>query len=279
MSRDLCSHPAYKLLTIRHVPQVPESCVAFSNESYNGLIRRLHGMFSRLSIIDLDGSNPHIDRSVGNVSEPCEAAAVEYYPRPVEEVFQRPSFVPIYIGSLHASASPLFLPLSKSPSTNMASVLRCVTLQQFAKTRVPGNGPGKIDAGLNLDSTTRVAGHTNIAVGCWLSVRGKSVKDAVVDVFQNNVRYWKHSIDPLKIFLDTDPLLVFDKSASLVSNCQTPVIALQSVLERAEKMASARAYIHQYERYGIGFSEIRDAIRRLHTIIYSYQNLGRNQYG
>jgi tubulin delta len=40
----LCSHPSYKLLTIRDVPLIPPKSVAFSTHNWNGLLKHLKQM-------------------------------------------------------------------------------------------------------------------------------------------------------------------------------------------------------------------------------------------
>uniref|UniRef100_A0A0G4HD30 Tubulin delta chain n=1 Tax=Chromera velia CCMP2878 TaxID=1169474 RepID=A0A0G4HD30_9ALVE len=63
--RHLCSHPAYKMVTSRVVPQVRDGALSFSEESWSGLVRRLQGMYRRHSVVDLEHGDPVVEFAGG----------------------------------------------------------------------------------------------------------------------------------------------------------------------------------------------------------------------
>lgn len=69
------------------------------------------------------------------------------------------------------------------------------------------------------------------------------------------------------------PLLGYEKSASVLSNCQTSVNALDNMVSKAWGMFAMRAYTHWYTRYGMQEEEFIDCFAKLEQIIKNYKSL------
>ena len=64
-----------------------------------------------------------------------------------------------------------------------------------------------------------------------------------------------------------------EKSVTLLSNCQTPVSSLDTVVHKAWNMFAMRAYVHWYTRYGMAEEEFIDSFACLEQVVQNYKNL------
>eukprot|EP00920_Eleutheroschizon_duboscqi_P016986 GHVT01040570.1.p1 GENE.GHVT01040570.1~~GHVT01040570.1.p1 ORF type:complete len:122 (+),score=22.17 GHVT01040570.1:439-804(+) len=70
-----------------------------------------------------------------------------------------------------------------------------------------------------------------------------------------------------------DPLEVasLGASASLLTNCCTPVPALQRLLRSAGRLAASSAYIHQLEANGVERCQLLQALGEVRQVVASYE--------
>eukprot|EP00928_Gymnodinium_smaydae_P048026 TRINITY_DN32074_c0_g1_i1.p1 TRINITY_DN32074_c0_g1~~TRINITY_DN32074_c0_g1_i1.p1 ORF type:complete len:473 (-),score=58.45 TRINITY_DN32074_c0_g1_i1:261-1679(-) len=85
---------------------------------------------------------------------------------------------------------------------------------------------------------------------------------------------WRLAVDPLQVYADPHQLGTLERSIGLLSNCQTVLPVLSSTGTRAAQMLRAGAYLHQYERHGVGREEMSDALLEFAQITHSYEQLG-----
>ena len=65
----------------------------------------------------------------------------------------------------------------------------------------------------------------------------------------------------------------YSRSAVLVSNSQACLPVLQRVNSKGIELFKAGAYLHQYEQYGVGQEEFRDAFLEVGQTIQHYRAL------
>ena len=64
------------------------------------------------------------------------------------------------------------------------------------------------------------------------------------------------------------------KSATLITNDSSVVPPLSTLLSRVDRKLKAKAYIHQFEGYGVGINEFYDAFHCVEQVLGNYENLG-----
>jgi len=77
----------------------------------------------------------------------------------------------------------------------------------------------------------------------------------------------------INVFLDHEKIGRRDKTLSMISNCQTPLSMLTHTSSRAASMLRGRAYLHQYEKYGVGCEQIANAILSMEQIRKNYEEV------
>lgn len=77
----------------------------------------------------------------------------------------------------------------------------------------------------------------------------------------------------LKVVRDKHGLDRNDRSLCLLTNTGEQMSILNIVSERAHKMLASKAYLHHYEKYGLGEMEIVDYLTVIESIINNYAAL------
>ena len=78
---------------------------------------------------------------------------------------------------------------------------------------------------------------------------------------------------PLIASYDNAQLGGHEKMAALLTNSQCVVRPLDSMLEKAQRMFDAGAYVHQYEAHGVERSTFEDAFTCLEQVVQNYRSL------
>ncbi|XP_002735635.1 tubulin delta chain-like [Saccoglossus kowalevskii] len=115
----------------------------------------------------------------------------------------------------------------------------------------------------------------NKSIANLLLLRGKDVNTANVDGFQESCLYapWVPSDAVCSVWATPRPFNLYEKSATLLSNSQSPIAALNTVVGKAWNMFASRAYVHQYIRYGLAEEDFVDSFAGLEQVIKSYSEL------
>eukprot|EP00307_Rebecca_sp_RCC1486_P003274 CAMPEP_0119431730 /NCGR_PEP_ID=MMETSP1335-20130426/46476_1 /TAXON_ID=259385 /ORGANISM="Chrysoculter rhomboideus, Strain RCC1486" /LENGTH=91 /DNA_ID=CAMNT_0007457537 /DNA_START=33 /DNA_END=311 /DNA_ORIENTATION=- len=82
------------------------------------------------------------------------------------------------------------------------------------------------------------------------------------------------SSSPLLVSASERHVQGHDKMATLVSNSQLVLPPMQRLVSRACALFSARAYVHQYERYGMAADELFLQLAALERVCHAYAELG-----
>ena len=85
---------------------------------------------------------------------------------------------------------------------------------------------------------------------------------------------WRSTYSPVKLWHQPRMLSRYEKSLTLLSNSQMPVFKIDSLVNKAWNMFSAKAYIHQYVKYGnFEEEELLNAFIFAEQLIKNYKNI------
>ncbi|XP_038059723.1 tubulin delta chain-like [Patiria miniata] len=136
-----------------------------------------------------------------------------------------------------------------------------------------------IEEGINwhmkLPSKPSPSSLHNKSLAAFLTVRGKESDKVDLAEFDNSALYadWVPNSAAFAAQWHERPFSGHEKTASLLSNCQTPVWMLDQVLGKAWGMFAMRAYVHWYTRYGVTEEEFIDCFAGLEQVVQNYKQL------
>ncbi|KAL9654323.1 hypothetical protein ABK040_010354 [Willaertia magna] len=125
----------------------------------------------------------------------------------------------------------------------------------------------------------------------WDSVINKSIANLLIlrgkDIntinYQQHVQPFLHPklyssfIPPqeaMKIFVNRDVgFNGYDKTAFMLSNCQSVINPLNRTIVKAFEMYNCNAYLHHYKRYKVGKEEMTDMFCKVEQILFDYQQI------
>ena len=112
------------------------------------------------------------------------------------------------------------------------------------------------------------------ALAHWLVLRGAGAREADVGSLARERLYapWAGA-SPLLVSANERPLSPQDRAAVLVSNSQLVLPPLRRLATRACALFAERAYVHQYERHGMGADELAMRLAQLEQLVHSYAEL------
>ncbi len=130
-----------------------------------------------------------------------------------------------------------------------------------------------IDEGMNWSCkpyTNRFKSLANLLI-----VRGKDLESMATDTFKDEDLYcrWVPESMRLSSWGSDVPFNRYEKSCSLVSNnasCRQP---LDRTIEKAWKMYCAKAYIHQYQKFGLSEEHFMEAFVKVEQLLKDYSIL------
>ncbi|PNH05043.1 Tubulin delta chain [Tetrabaena socialis] len=193
----LCPHPAYRLLTLRAIPQLPPASIDFTTFTWPAILKRLRQMLITGSVLE-EG----MDWSV----------------------------------------------TSNSPGAGQPT---------YASAQAGGGGGAR----------------SNRAVASWLVLRGQGAADVDASDFADPALHTPWAVDPLAVSYSAHKFGRCLMSASLLSNDRRCVGPIQRMQEHAYGMLASRAYVHQYEKYGMGVSDFEACFARIEDIAQHYSML------
>ena len=84
---------------------------------------------------------------------------------------------------------------------------------------------------------------------------------------------WVPAGDRLRAFASPFPHGSYEKSMTLLSNSSAIAAPLEAVTSKAWKMFSARAYLHQYQSFGLAQDDFLDCFASVEQIIKNYKEI------
>ena len=142
------------------------------------------------------------------------------------------------------------------------------------KLPVPSN-PDGADFHLRPCESRRLTEKFNKSIANLLVLRGVDVHQSDLTSFNDPRLHanWVPSSCGNTIWCHPRPFNHYEKSVTLLSNSQTPVAPLNSVVQKAWNMFTSRAYVHQYLKYGMTEDHFVDSFAATEQIIRNYSSL------
>ncbi|GLC37998.1 hypothetical protein PLESTB_000447600 [Pleodorina starrii] len=209
----LCCHPAYRMLTLRAIPQLPPASIDFTTFTWPAILKRLRQMLVTGSALE-EG----MDWSVTPHSTPGPAAA--------------------------------------------AAAAGCLA----------GGGAAAAATAAGAGASGGVP-RVNRAVANWLVLRGQGAGEVDVGDFADPALTASWAVDPLSVSYSGAKFGRCLMSASLLSNDRRCVGPIQRMQEHAYGMLASRAFVHQYETYGMSVSDFQACFARIEDIAQRYARL------
>lgn len=252
----LCSHPAYKFLSVKTVPQTSSESVTYTFDRWESLLKSLYrmqarGAFSELGDGQLGGHRKHLNAGLKpHVSSSATAGRNE-------------DVIPCV-------ASQLILRGHEAETT---SHLMYTSQQQMASDPYSAptpRYPSNYRAFPVNDGVTKYRG--GVAIGSSTSSTVGSTSGALRPIWTLKHVSWAPS-PAYTVNYSNDSCNGYQRSACLVTNCRSAILPLEKAFEKGSIMLSAGAYIHQYEACGLEKHDFLDAFRRTGQIIRNYTDL------
>jgi tubulin delta len=113
------------------------------------------------------------------------------------------------------------------------------------------------------------------ALAQWLVLRGPGAAEADARALAREQLYVGWAAQPsLLVSCSERTVEAREKTATLVANSQLVVRPLRRLVARACALFAERAYVHQYERYGMSADELCTRIAQVEQLAQSYAELG-----
>lgn len=115
----------------------------------------------------------------------------------------------------------------------------------------------------------------NKSIANMVFMRGKDVHMADPTAFMDPKLYvnWVPSSSYVSFCCHPRPFNNYEKSMTLLSNSQSPMLPLNSVVDKAWNMFGSRAYVHQYLKFGMLEDDFVDSFACLEQVIKNYSCL------
>ena len=126
--------------------------------------------------------------------------------------------------------------------------------------------------GVNWEMTTESSAR-NKSVANRLVLRGHEWRECDVAQFASAALYPCWAYEPLRVVGLSKPFRGHPKSATLLSNSQSLREPLDRLLAKTMPMFDAKAYLHQYSKFGLESADMCAALARLEQVVSDYGNL------
>ena len=106
-----------------------------------------------------------------------------------------------------------------------------------------------------------------------LVLRGKSLSEADVSLFDDKALYPIWSVDPLSVATSSANLGEYDMFAGMLSNSYSAVAPVSQCLSKAFAMYSAKAFVYHYFRHGLEQDVFETSFAMVQDIVAYYDAL------
>ena len=248
--RHLCPHSGFKFIDVKTVPQTPKQSVEYTYDTWHSLINTISRMQIRGSYIDRS-------TSVSTLRTPGLGAESDHHHLSTP---QRNSTVP-------SAKDTLITPSTVQAGIVLASVLTLHGPEAAEESKKVRIGPKALDSLSQLASPTDKRNpnptyHYSVPHSSLLytstssSLPSSSSTGGAVEVRSSQYA-----------------LSGYPRSASLLSNSTAVLPLLQRVTARAQQLFGTRAYVHQYNEFGVSETDFVDSFRKVGQIITNYESL------
>jgi tubulin delta len=106
-----------------------------------------------------------------------------------------------------------------------------------------------------------------------LVLRGKSVSEADVSLFDDKALYPIWSVNPLSVATSIANFGEYDMFVGMLSNAYSAVVPVSHGLSKAVNMYSSRAFLHHYFRHGLEQDAFETSLATAEEIVAHYSAL------
>jgi len=255
--RHLCPHSGFKFIDVKTVPQTPKQSVEYTYDTWHSLINTISRMQVRGSYIDRSTSTSSMTVRTPSSSSHNHPSVItsgvnsQYLSTP-----QRNSIVPnVKKETPQASSSSSVV----QAGVVLASVLTLHGVEAAEESKKVRIGPKA------LDSLSHLATPTD---------KRNPNPTYHYEVPHSSLLYTSTSLgESVEVRSSPYALSGYPRSASLLSNGTAVLPLLQRVTARAQQLFGTRAYVHQYNDFGVSESDFVDSFRKVGQIITNYESL------
>lgn len=257
------------LLTMSHLYRASDALLVMNNDSLQEICsRRLH--IKQVAFTDL---NKVIANTLASFLQPANKALTS---QPIRNCF-----------------SEMFKQLAAHPDYKLLSVWN---VPQVAEQVMPFNCDNwngllkylrqmqlvnsATDEGMNWSVSTKDATLSqeiqfNRSLASLLILRGKDLPQADTSAFQDPKLYvpWMTLGHRFAMWQQSRAFCHYERFAAIVSNSRHSALPLDHVIQKAWDMFSAKAFFHQYEKFGLSESDFLDSFASAEQIVSNYLQL------
>lgn len=132
------------------------------------------------------------------------------------------------------------------------------------------------EANTNRSITTK-SKHLNKSIANVLIARGSNIESnqtfSVLDPNYTKEIYTDKVSNSYSVIKDNHQFNRSEKSLCLISNCQAYVKSLETITQNTYRMIDARAYVYQYEKFGLKVEDFEEALAKVEQVYYNYSEL------
>ncbi|XP_004075934.1 tubulin delta chain [Oryzias latipes] len=262
------------VLTLAHLYQLSDAIVVHENDTVHGICSRLLNI-KPIAFTDI---NRVIAHQLGGVLQPAltpDSNGV-YSLNPLGELVSALCCHPEY-KLLSVSTIPQ-MPSSSVPysSFSWTGLLKHLRQMLISNTKMEEGIDWHVRPPAASGRIRSVAGSSfNTSLANLLILRGKDVYCAETGNFEEATIYtpWLSPAEAFSAWKSPIPFNKYEKSATLVSNSQALLGPLEDIVRKAWNMFASRAYIHQYDTFGISEDNFLDSFTALEQVVSSYREL------
>ena len=256
------------LLTLNKLYEHSDAVIVFENDNLHQICKRFNLSISSKKEITFNDLNSLIGHKLGSVLQPCDTGLINS------------NYLNEIVADLCPNNDYKLLSLNNVPQISKESI-------EFSSYQWPGlykharqllfTG-GFMEEGLNWNEEIDPGKNLNKSLSLSLFARG--VESQSLEQLELKEKFFGPSFEskyfanemyrsvccPVRLWSNPRMFNKYEKSLTLLSNSQAPVFKIDSLVGKAWKMFSSKAYVHQYEKYG-GFEEEQ----LLHAFIFAEQ--------
>lgn len=264
------------LLTLNKLYQHSDGIIVFENDNLHQICKRLIKTSSKSkNEITFDDLNNLIGHKLASVLQPCQ------------NELNQSNYLDEIITDMCPTSDFKLLSLNNVPQLNNQSIefssFQWSGLYKHARQLLFTGG--FMEEGLNWNPDAEFSNKNNKTLSLSLFARGnllneqeESLKEQCFGLsFQNKFfadLKWRSSYAPVRFWSQARKFNRYEKSLTLLSNSQMPVFKIDSLVDKAWNMFSAKAYVHQYVKYGnFEEEELLNAFIFTEQLIKNYKNI------
>ncbi|XP_037123725.1 tubulin delta chain isoform X2 [Syngnathus acus] len=265
------------VLTLGRLYQLSDGLLVHENDT----VHRICSQLLHIKDISIADINMVIAHQLGTILQPALTADSNgvYSRNPLGELVSALACHPEY-KLLSVSTIPQ-MPSSSIAFTNFRwpALIKHLRQMLISNTKMEEGIDWQLRPLAVSERTRTLTGSSvNTSLANLLILRGKDVFSAETGNFADAALYssWLSPKDAFNVWKCPVSFNKYEKTATLVSNSQALIEPLDNIVRKAWSMFAARAYIHQYTKFGISEEDFLESFAFVEQILSSYSQLGCN---